>query len=110
MLQLPTWGIVRDMKVVCDNPDHRAMRERNEIRLQALKDSGRLYEAKDKQNERTSSATGSANGQAAYFAKLNAGQQQCDFASAGNVGAGVYANALAGLGIGWWNDYHDSGF
>ena len=52
-MMLPTFGIVRQMKLVGEHPDHIAIRQRTEARLQALKASGRLTE--DKSNESTTS-------------------------------------------------------
>jgi len=42
--QRPVFDIVRHMVRIGQHPEHKALRERTEARLAALKQSGKLYE------------------------------------------------------------------
>lgn len=50
MIKFPLlFGAIRHMKLVGEDPQHRALRYRNEQRLAALKAANRLYEVKSEQ-------------------------------------------------------------
>lgn len=74
MLRLPfVFGIIRNIVIICQHPDHQRARARYDERLAALKRSGKLYE--DKKHEQPA-PSGLLSNQQLQSAYNNAAAQQ----------------------------------